>query len=214
METYNSIIWDFDGVILNSNEIRNRGFIEVLKEYPDNEVSKLMTYHEQNGGLSRYHKLRYFFEVIRNEEVSDEEILHYANAFKVIMLSHLCNPDLLIQDSLDYIIKYHESFQFHIASGSDNNELNEICKTLGIDKYFKSINGSPTPKIQVVKDIIESQSLNSTEYALIGDSINDFEAAEANSINFYAYNNNSLRANHNYIETFLPLKISPSLSHD
>ena len=59
------IFWDFDGVILNSNKVRDSGFEIVLKDFPKNQVELLLNYHRQNGGLSRYVKFRYFFEVIR-----------------------------------------------------------------------------------------------------------------------------------------------------
>ena len=49
---------------MDSNAVRDRGFKEVLNGYPENEVDALMTFHQDNGGLSRYVKFRYFFEVI------------------------------------------------------------------------------------------------------------------------------------------------------
>ena len=109
---------------------------------------------------------------------------------------------LLIEDSLDFIIENYKNFTFHIASGSDNNELNQICKHLNISNYFSSINGSPTPKIEIVKRIISDHEIQPQEYALVGDSINDYEAAKENGIHFYAYNNEALKASHDYIDSF------------
>ena len=59
------IFWDFDGVILNSNKVRDKGFETVLSGFPKEEVDKLLKFHRQNGGLSRYVKFRYFFEEIK-----------------------------------------------------------------------------------------------------------------------------------------------------
>ena len=97
------IFWDFDGVILNSNKVRDSGFEIVLKDFPKNQVELLLNYHRQNGGLSRYVKFRYFFEVIREEKVSKEKIRTYAQLFSDIMLNQLKNKDLLIKDSLKFI---------------------------------------------------------------------------------------------------------------
>ena len=41
---FKTIFWDFDGVLMNSNAVRDRGFLEVLKQYPKVEVDKLMKF--------------------------------------------------------------------------------------------------------------------------------------------------------------------------
>ena len=42
MKIYKSIFWDFDGVIINSNEIRTNGFRETLKDFPNEKVEILI----------------------------------------------------------------------------------------------------------------------------------------------------------------------------
>ncbi len=202
---YETLLWDFDGVILESMHIRDKGFIEVLKSYPTNQVNELITYHRKNGGLSRYVKFRYFFEQIRNESISEEGVNDLAEKFSVIMRELLTDPANLIMDSVDFIRENHKKFSMHIVSGSDQQELRFLCKELGLDSYFLSIHGSPTPKTQLVEALVNN-SLSS--YALIGDSMNDFEAAESNKIDFYGYNNEDLMGTGcGYIRDFKTLSI-------
>jgi phosphoglycolate phosphatase-like HAD superfamily hydrolase len=74
---------------------------------------------------------------------------------------------------------------------------------LGISQYFISINGSPTPKKSLVRDVIEKYHYEHAETVLIGDSINDYDAAQENTIEFYGYNANELAKNgFNYINSF------------
>jgi histidinol phosphatase-like enzyme len=61
-----------------------------------------------------------------------------------------------------------------------------------IDNYFISIDGSPTPKKQLVADLLKQHNCKVAECVLIGDSINDFEAAQFNNISFMSYNNPDL----------------------
>ncbi len=89
MNSIETIFWDFDGVILNSNPVRDIGFKEVLKQYPVNEVNMLLDYHQENGGLSRYVKFRYFFEKIRRENIDEEQILVLANNFSGIIFLNM-----------------------------------------------------------------------------------------------------------------------------
>lgn len=186
------IFWDFDGVIINSNATRDKGFSEVLKDFPKDQVDSLLEYHKINGGLSRYVKFRYFFEEILKKEITENEILELANRFSIIMRDLLVDPKLLITETMEFIEKNYTKYKMHIVSGSDGNELRYLCKELAIDEYFLSIHGSPRPKLNIVNKLILDNNYNSKDCILIGDSINDFEAAEENKIYFKAYNNENL----------------------
>ncbi|SHI30583.1 Phosphoglycolate phosphatase, HAD superfamily [Arenibacter nanhaiticus] len=198
-----NILWDFDGVILDSMEVRDFGFKEIFKGFKASDVKTLLEYHRLNGGLSRYVKIRYFFESILNQSITDTEVLEYATRFSDIMREELINPKNLIEDSVHFIKKNHTNFNFHIVSGSDQEELRFLCKELGLSDYFISIHGSPTPKNTLVKELLVKYDYNITESCLIGDSINDYEAARINDISFYGYNSISLKESGNkYIKSF------------
>jgi HAD superfamily hydrolase (TIGR01549 family) len=208
LTNYKVILWDFDGVIMDSMPIRENGFVEVLKDYPEDQVEKLVTFHKINGGLSRYVKFRYFFENIRGENVTDIVINELSKRFSEIMLRLLLNEELLIRDSLYFIKNNFNKIRMHIVSGSDGKELNIINKYLKIDSYFLTIEGSPTPKKEIVKRLLKDYNYNRNDVVLIGDSLNDLEAAEYNRISFIGYNNLSLKEiSNNYIESFTEVLI-------
>jgi phosphoglycolate phosphatase-like HAD superfamily hydrolase len=192
LNKFKTIFWDFDGVIMDSMPVRDKGFEIVLNNYPKEQVDFLMEYHRKNGGLSRYNKFRYFFEVIRKESITDSEIQILAEEFSVVMLQNLLDSSLLIEDSINFIKNNYLKYNMHIVSGSDGNELRYICETLGLSKYFISIHGSPTPKKQLVEDLLESCKYKKDETCLIGDSMNDLEASKLNNISFFGYNNEEL----------------------
>jgi HAD superfamily hydrolase (TIGR01549 family) len=194
-----TIFWDFDGVILDSMSIRDIGFEKVLKNFPDFQVEELISFHKKNGGLSRYVKFRYFFEEIRKEDVSDQEVLKLSEEFSIIMRKLLVDKNLLIQDSLNFITKNHENYKMHIISGSDQNELRYLCENLGLSSFFISILGSPTPKTEIVKETLKKYKYFKNEVIFIGDSINDYEAAMDNKILFMGYNNSELEKKSDFI---------------
>lgn len=188
---------------MDSMAIRDKGFEIVLKDHPEEEVEQLMKFHRKNGGLSRYVKFRYFFEEIKNQDISEEEVNSFARQFSEVMLQNLVNEHLLIRDAFSFVENNHEIYNMHIVSGSDQKELRHICAQLGIDRYFKSIHGSPSPKKQLVKDLLADNIYAEEETILIGDSINDYEAAVENNISFYGYNNTKLKeTGSQYIEKF------------
>jgi HAD superfamily hydrolase (TIGR01549 family) len=192
MDNNKAIFWDFDGVILNSNSIRDIGFELVLEDYPKGQVNLLLKYHRANGGLSRYVKFRYFFEVIRNESVTEEKIRLLAEKFSKIMRKRLVSRENLIAETITFLETNHTKIKMFVTSGSDEQELRFLCSELGISKYFKSIHGSPKPKAEIISELINSYNFLANECCVIGDSINDYEAAYYNGIQFFGFNNLSL----------------------
>lgn len=197
-----TFFWDFDGVILDSMPIRDYGFAKIFEEFDKELVVKLLEYHGLNGGLSRYVKIRYFYNILLKEDVSDEKVQELADKFSIIMKAELVNKKYLIKETVEFIKENYKKYNFHIVSGSDEKELNYLCKELDLTQYFKTIEGSPTPKNDLVKKILEKYKYDPKECILIGDSINDYEAANVNGIKFYGYNNEKLKKLDGYIKNF------------
>lgn len=198
-----NILFDFDGVILDSMPVREQGFREIFAEYDHILVDKLLQYHHLNGGLSRYVKIKYFFEELLKEPISEEKISEIAMQFSALMRQELTKETYLIGETIEFLERQYETYNFHIVSGSDQEELQFLTKKLGIDGYFITINGSPAPKTLLVKTLMISHKYKDAETILIGDSVNDYEASRDNNIDFYGYNNDSLRhLSKRYIGTF------------
>tara|TARA_B110000003_G_scaffold182730_2_gene181811 strand:- start:3043 stop:3678 length:636 start_codon:yes stop_codon:yes gene_type:complete len=187
------ILWDFDGVILNSNIETEFAFRYVLQNHSKDEIEQLLDFHNMNGGLSRYVKFKYFYNNIINENLTDSKMNLLTNSFSEIRLKRLSNPKLLILDTLKFIKNNYDKYLMHIVSGSDGTELRSLCNNLEIAKYFNSIDGSPTPKNQLISELLKINNYNPDYCVLIGDSINDFQAAELNDIKFFGYNNSKIK---------------------
>jgi len=197
-----TILWDFDGVILDSMKIKGDGFIELFKGYSKQDLAKIEKYHYENGGVSRFDKIKYFYNTIVKEEVEDEKILQLANEFSKIIEKNIYCKNNLIQDSVNFIKLNYKNYDFHIVSGAEHIELNNLCKYFLLDKYFISINGSPLSKNILVKNLLKKYMFNSYETILIGDSMSDYYASNESSIEFYGYNNIKLKKIDRYITSF------------
>jgi HAD superfamily hydrolase (TIGR01549 family) len=194
-----NIIFDFDGVILDSVPVKTEAFRKLFEEFSDDRVEKLIEYHLLNGGKSRYIKIKYFFEEILFQNVSEDEILKYANRYSELTKEELTNPKYIIKDAIDFIKENYQKYNMHIASGADENDLNYICDKLDLTKYFLTINGSPIVKAEIVKNILILNNYNKNETILIGDSVNDYEVSIKNNIAFYGYKNQKLIDTFNHI---------------
>jgi phosphoglycolate phosphatase-like HAD superfamily hydrolase len=187
-----TLLYDFDGVVIDSMAIRESGFRRLFAEFPEQAVDRLLEFHRENAGLSRYVKIRYFFEQIQGVQISDEQVRQYADAFSEMMRRELSDPKYLIAETVDFIRGNQDRFDFHLVSGSDQQELRYLCGRLGISDAFVSIQGSPTPKIDLVAGLLSEFGCSRGETALVGDSMNDYDAAVANNISFFGFNNPGL----------------------
>lgn len=204
LHDFKIFFWDFDGVIINSDNVRIKAFKNSLEDYDSNDVNTLLKFHKNNGGLSRYVKFKFFFEKILKQPLNEEKFQKLLLKYSKFCKKNLMNKKLLISEVIRYITNNYKNKIFHIASGSDNQELNKLCNVMEISSYFKSINGSPEPKKDIIKRIIKENNYSKKNICLIGDSLNDYEAADFNKIFFFGYNNLELKKikNSNYINNF------------
>ena len=201
-----NIIFDFDGVILDSVPVKTEAFRKLFEKYPREKVDELIKYHIENGGKSRYLKIEHFFKNILCQNINEKEILNFANKYSELTKEELSKKEYLIEDSVNFIKKNYKKYNLHIASGADKKDLKYICNNLSLSQYFLSINGSPREKQMIVKDIIDKYQYLREETILIGDSINDYEASQCNNIEFYGYNNYFLKK-YKYITKFLLINL-------
>lgn len=201
-----TILWDFDGVILDSMKIKGDAFRELFKIESSKALDSIEKYHYAHGGVSRFDKINYFYNDILGKDISEDEVLFFAKEFAKIIEKKLYNKNNLIMDSVNFIKKSYNKYSFHIVSGTEHNELNDICKYFNITQYFITINGSPTKKDILVENVLKKYNYNIDETILIGDAMTDYNASVLNGIGFYGYNNLELEK-FNYIENFKDFKI-------
>jgi len=180
---YRHIIFDFDGVLVESNEIRFNGFRKLFEGYPQGEIERLVSYAKANGGVSRYKKIEYFFNEIRQEPITGELVNQWAAKF-----SELVEQDIVeakpVEGSLKFLEDYFSHFDFAIVSGSDQTELRRICEKRKIDHFFKIILGSPTEKKDNIATLLSNLNWRHDKSVYVGDSNNDLEAAKSNNLDF------------------------------
>ena len=198
------IFFDFDGVILDSMDIREWGYSKIFSNYNPEFVKRLIDFHRENGGISRFYKIRYFYENVLGIDVSEDKVNQLAALFSECVSVKLNDPNRLISDTLSFIKAKNKRYNMHIVSGAEKNELVWLCEQLEILQFFKSVEGSPTPKTELVNDILQNWNYEPEDCILIGDSINDYDAAITNGIEFYGFNNPELmKLGSGYIDSFL-----------
>ncbi len=181
---FKSIILDFDGVIMESVDIKTRAFRELFRDYPEH-INDIVEYHLKNGGMSRYKKFAYIYDNILKQPLDDEQMKHLGETFSEIVRNEMMTCPF-VNGAHEFLKKYSRSTLLFIASGTPEDELRDIAEIRGISKYFKRIYGTPAVKSEILLRIIKEFDLKKEEVFFVGDSLNDYEGARLAGIPFIA----------------------------
>ena len=174
---YKNIIFDCDGVILDSNKIKTDAFIKLFENYPNSKIRQLINYHKKYGGVSRYKKISYFYNVLLKKNISEIDINLLAKKYSEISLDKLKKSNFIpgLLDLLIFLKKNKKNI--FVVSGSDEKDLKKILYHKKINQYFNNIKGSPKNKsdnlIELMPELTERK-----KSVYIGDSEYDFKVSK------------------------------------
>ena len=178
---YKTLVFDCDGVVLNSNKVKTDAFYKTALPYGEQAAEAMVRYHLSNGGVSRYKKLAYFLEVIvgKYSELELQQSLdNYASHVRSGLLS--CE----VVEGLEELRDNTSGIPWLIVSGGDQTELREIFQQLGIKYLFDGgIFGSPDDKETILARELASGKIKQPAIFL-GDSKYDYKAALSSSLEF------------------------------
>ena len=200
-----SIIFDFDGVILDSNKIKSNAFTKLFKDKNKNQenLDMIIRYHKDNMGISRNKKIKFYYENILKQKITNKEVVKIASDYSKLVFNKIIKTKF-ISGSKYFLSKNFKRYLFFVSSGTPENELINICEKRKIDKYFTGIYGSPDNKEKHIKRIMKKNSLKENEVIFIGDALADYNAAAKNKIFFIGINyiNNRKNKKNFYINNF------------
>lgn len=177
MNALDVIVFDCDGVLLDSVRIKTETFGKLFEHLGPQAKQYVTDYHLRHGGVSRYAKFAHYFEKFHNRPITDEESAELDKRFNQIALEQLLATPLL-PGVEDFLKTYCDTWPLYVASGAPQYELEIILNKLGLAQYFKGIYGSPTPKATLLANVVKEEQAIPDRVLMIGDSSTDLEAAQ------------------------------------
>jgi phosphoglycolate phosphatase-like HAD superfamily hydrolase len=181
---YKTLVFDCDGVVINSNQLKIQAYYDVAIKFGASEfqAQSLVDHHVNLGGVSRYPKFEYFLREIMQQTVTEQAMQALLDSFTAEVKRLL--TDCEIAPDLMRVREANPHAKWMIISGGDQAELRDIFQQRGIDKLFDAgIFGSPDNK-----DVILARELdagNIVKPALfIGDSRYDHQASTNAGLDF------------------------------
>jgi len=177
-----SIFLDFDGVIVESVNIKTQAFRELFSQYPE-KIEDIVNYHLDNNAQSRYVKFKYICESILGEEYSESYEKKLDSELSRIVFNRIVScPEVSgAIEFLDYFVQHVPLF---LISASPYQELNKILLFRDLQKYFRGIFGSPGRKIDHIQQIIAQESFHPGNIIYIGDMQEDYRISKQSGMIF------------------------------
>jgi phosphoglycolate phosphatase-like HAD superfamily hydrolase len=180
---YDAIVFDFDGTIVQSNEIKTKAFRKLYEKYGGDIVKQVAEHHEQNIGISRYEKFRYFHENLLHLHYTHNVEEKLAKRFSQLIFDSIVQVPY-VEGALEFIERFHLKLNLFVASGTPEKELQKIIELRKMSKYFSGIFGTPRNKTEILKNIIRVNCFIPERVLMVGDAHADWEGAQSAGTDF------------------------------
>lgn len=178
-----AILFDFDGVILDSLDVKTQAFYDMYLPYGEEIARKAADYHLAHGGVSRFEKFRYYHREFLGREIDEAEVDRLADQFSELVFQRVVNAKEVagIRQFLD---DHHADYRCWIITGTPTAEILQIARATGFDRYFVDIYGSPEKKDYWTGKILQEEGLHPDEVVFVGDATTDYDAAMKHRLRF------------------------------
>jgi len=169
---YHNILFDFDGVLLDTNAVKKRNIMAAVVQYRSQEKSRAFTdYFVERSGIPREGKIRSFFPPPEAEVI----LADYSRRNVCTLVEAEVTPgakELLDSCSRRGALSY-------VVSGGTQQETFDVLAAKGLAGYFREVRGGPLTKEENWREMSVSGPS-----VYLGDSQADHEFSVAAGMDF------------------------------
>ena len=179
---FRAIVFDFDGVILDSVAIKGRAFRGLFPEHPEH-AARFERFHHENAGLSRHLKIAWFYRELLGHTASEQEIERAASRFGEIVAGEMRTCPF-VAGATHFLDAHAGAVPMFVASGTPEAELRELVAARGLRRYFDGVFGAPAAKSEILAGIARRFDVAPAHLLFVGDGKQDAEAAREVGVRF------------------------------
>jgi len=171
-----SVVFDCDGVILQSNSLKSDAFGAVLQEHDAKLVAAFVDWHKRTGGVSRFEKFTVFFRDMLQVADWRARADRACDAFGERVFEGLQTCPYV--PGFERLIQALRARDIPLAvnTGGAEVEIREVFRRRGLLDDFELVLGSPQTKHDNMKALRDA-GLVTGATAYLGDSELDYDLA-------------------------------------
>jgi phosphoglycolate phosphatase-like HAD superfamily hydrolase len=179
---FDAVIFDFDGVIVESTDIKTEAFRALFADYPDH-VEAIVALHRRQEGVNRTIKIGMIYRDILRRPLDAVTHTALADRFGELVLEQVvaCPAVAGAQQALGELSRH---IPLAIISSTPDGELQQIVERRGLARYFRVVRGAPLDKAAAIRDVLAAFQWSADRVAMVGDTTADLEAARDNELQF------------------------------
>jgi phosphoglycolate phosphatase-like HAD superfamily hydrolase len=174
---FDAIVFDFDGVLVESVDIKARAFGKLYASYGQEIAQRVVDYHMTHAGISRYVKFKVWQEEFLGLPYNDLEGERLSWQFSRLVVDAVCSAEYVLGAEA-FLKAYHMRLPLYVASGTPEAELREIVSMRNMNHFFTAVRGAPTSKGRILEEIICQEGYQRTRVLMVGDAMADWQAAQ------------------------------------
>ena len=178
-----AIIFDFDGVLAESVDVKTRAFASLYEKYGSEIEKAVVEFHLRNGGMSRYEKFRYYHRKLLGRALSEKEEKELGEQFSQLVYEGVVNVPM-VAGAQNFLEQHRMIYEMHVASGTPHDEMQLIVKDRGLSDFFLSVQGSPCSKTEIIKAILSKYGYSPEKVLMVGDALSDYKGAIESDVHF------------------------------
>lgn len=178
------IVFDCDGIILESVDAKNTAFGRVCDEIAPEHTKAFIEYAALHGGVSRFEKFAWLIERAEKRAITEEEARTMGEKFhRYCIEAVLAAP--LVPGFLETANRWLGVVPMYVASGTPHYELQDVIERHGLSRYFAGVLGTPPAKASLLLSCVRDAKAKPEHTVMVGDSKTDLEAAIIVGTKFY-----------------------------
>ncbi len=173
-----AIVFDFDGVILQSVNIKTRAFEALFSSESPEAVARIRDHHLAHGGVSRYEKFRHAYREILRRPLPAEEEKALGERFNVLV-EEAVSVCPWVPGAREFLEARHKQLPLFVASGTPQEELVRIVERRRLSGFFRAVYGTPAKKDAILRRIAAELPCAPEDLLMVGDAGGDQDAARS-----------------------------------
>jgi phosphoglycolate phosphatase-like HAD superfamily hydrolase len=181
-----AIVFDFDGVILESADVKTDAFVELYAGHGAEVVGRVRDHHLANLGVSRFKKFAWIAQNVLGRALTDDESAALGHRFTDLALAKVLAAPFVPGAQAAIAALAERGLPMFVASGTPHEELQLICTRRGLHRSFHEVHGAPREKPEIMRDLFTRHGLSAGQVLFVGDGMSDYKASCAIGTEFLA----------------------------
>lgn len=188
-----AVVFDFDGVVLESADVKTDAFVELFAPHGADVQAQVRAHHLANLGISRFKKFEWIYRELLGRTITDDESAALGQAFSDLALAKILAAPFVPGADVA-LAALAPRLPLFVASGTPQGELDHIVDARGLRPHFREVWGTPTEKPTILRDLMARHGWTPAQVLFIGDGMSDYKAAHAVGCEFLARDTPALAA--------------------